>query len=79
MSIYKIFMLITVPAVVIGWIVYWLRERKLDEEEKNQPKQVSKRLTQTKSEVSDWAQKMAGFKPPKRKFESEDDDSDEDD
>lgn len=79
MSIYKIFMLITVPAVVIGWIVYWLRERKLDEEEKNQPKQVSKRLTQTKSEVSDWAQKMAAFTPPKRKFESEDDDSDEDD
>ncbi len=79
MSIYKIFMLITVPAVAIGWIVYWLRERKIAEEEKNQPKQVSKRLTQSKSEVSDWAQKMAAFKPPERKSASEDDDSESDD
>lgn len=78
MSIYKIFMLITIPALAIGWIVYWLRERKLDELEKNQPKQVSKRLTQTKSEVSDWAQKMAQYKPPERK-KIEDDDEFEDD
>ena len=79
MSIYKIFMLITVPALAIGWLVYWLRERKLDKEEQSQPKQVSARLTKTKSEVSDWAQKMASFKPPKRKFESEEDDSEDDD
>ena len=78
MSIYKIFMLITIPALAIGWIVYWLRERKLDELEKSQPKQVSKRLTQTKSEVSDWAQRMAAFKPPERK-KFEDDDESEDD
>ena len=74
MPIYKIFMLITVPALAIGWIVYWLRERKIAEEEKNQPKKVSKRLTQSKSEVSNWAQKMAEFKPPKRKIEPEDED-----
>jgi hypothetical protein len=72
-------MLIAGPAVVIGWIVYYLRERKLAEEEKNQPKQTSKRLTQSKSEVSNWAQKMAEFKPPKREFESENDDSEDDD
>ena len=67
MSTYKIFLLITFPALAIGWIAYWWWMRKIAEEEKNQPKQVSKRLTQTKSEVSDWAQKMAEFKPPERK------------
>ena len=67
MSIYKIIMLITIPALAIGWIAYLWWMRKIAEEEKNQPKQVSKRLTQTKSEVSDWAQKMAEFKPPERK------------
>lgn len=79
MSIYKIFMLIMVPALAIGWIAYWLWMRKIEEEERNQPRQVSKRLTQSKSEVSNWAQKMAEFKPPKRKFEDEDDDFDDKD
>ncbi|MHC4627670.1 MAG: hypothetical protein ACYTDV_11865 [Planctomycetota bacterium] len=77
MSTYKIFMLITVPALAIAWIAYWWWIRKIAEEEKNQPRQVSKRLSQSKSEVSDWAQKMADFKPPEyKKFqddESEDD------
>jgi hypothetical protein len=39
----------------------------IEEEERNQPKQVSKRLTQSETEVSDWAKKMAEFKPPERK------------
>jgi len=65
---YKIFMLIAVPALAIGWIAYALWERKMREEEKKQPKQESQRLTKTKSEVSDWAKKMAEYKPPKRKF-----------
>ena len=77
MSIYKIFMLITIPALAIGWIAYWLWMRKIAEEEKNQPKQVSKRLTQTKSEVSDWAKKMADFKPPTRKSASDDGESED--
>jgi hypothetical protein len=38
--------------------------RKVLEEEKKQPKQESKRLKETKSEISDWAQKMANFKKP---------------
>ena len=72
MSTYKIFMIVTIPALVIGWIAYLWWMRKIAEEEKNQPKQVSKRLTQTKSEVSDWAQKMADFKPPEhKKFEDD--------
>ena len=74
---YKIFMLVTIPALAIGWIAYWWWMRKIAEEEKNQPREVSKRLTQTKSEVSDWAQKMADFKPPEHK-KSEDDESVED-
>jgi hypothetical protein len=74
--LYKIFMLIAIPALVIGWILYWLWTRKIEEEEKNRPKPVSKRLKQTRSEVSDWAKKMAQFESPaeqarKRKLEKQ--------
>mgnify|MGYP001603181586 FL=1 len=64
---YKIFMLVAIPALAIGWIVYawWLR--KIREEEKNQPKPQSQRLVKTKTEVADWAHKMAQYKPPKIK------------
>jgi len=64
---YKIFMLIALPVLAIGWIAYALWMRKVREEEKKQPKQISERLQKTKSEVSDWAKKMAEFQPPKRK------------
>ena len=64
---YKIFMLIAIPVLIIGWVVYWLWMRKVIEEEKNQPKKESQRLTKTKSEISDWAQKMAQFKKPEIK------------
>jgi hypothetical protein len=64
---YKIFMLIAIPALVIGWIAYVMWERKMREQEKEQPKQESQRLTKSKSEVSDWAKKMAAYQPPKRK------------
>ena len=72
MKFYTIFMLIMVPALAIGWFLYWRWSKKMDEEEKNQPKPVSK----TKKEVSDWAQKMANFESPaeqarKRKLEQE--------
>lgn len=80
MSIYKIFMLIMVPALVIGWIAYWWWMRKIEQEEKDQPKQESKRLTQTKTEVSDWAKKMAEFKPPEpKKYQDQGECDDEDD
>jgi hypothetical protein len=69
---YKIFMLIALPALVIGWIAYVLWERKMREEEKKLPKQESQRLTKTKSEVSNWAKKMAAYQPPKRKTYSDD-------
>ena len=65
---YKIFMLIAIPVLIIGWVAYWLWMRKIIEEEKKQPpKKESQRLTKTKSEVSDWAQKMAYFKKPEIK------------
>ena len=64
---YKIFMLIMVPVLIIGWVVYGIWIRKVTEEEKKQPKKESQRLTKTKSEVSDWAKKMANFKKPEIK------------
>ena len=65
---YKIFMLITIPILLIGWVAYWLWQRKLDEEEKKEPgKKESERLTKTKSEISDWAKKMSDFKKPEIK------------
>ncbi len=74
---YKIFMLIAIPALAIGWIAYALWERKMREEEKKQPKQVSERLTKTKSEVSDWAKKMAAYQPPKPKKKYDDEESED--
>jgi len=68
---YKIFMLIAIPILAIGWIAYAIWIRKVREEEKKQPRKESQRLTKTKSEVSDWAKKMAEYKPPKRKFDDE--------
>ena len=62
--LYKVFMLLMIPALVIGWVAYWLWNRKIEEEEKNRPKPVSKRLKQTRTEVTDWAKKMSQFESP---------------
>lgn len=64
---YKIFMLIALPALAIAWIAYALWMRKVRQEEKKQPKPTSERLQKTKSEVVDWAKKMASYQPPKHK------------
>ncbi len=69
---YKIFMLIAVPALIIGWIAYAYWIRKVIEEEKQQPKQESQRLKKTKSEVADYAQKLKDFKKPTRKQPDQD-------
>ena len=74
---YKIFMLIAIPVLAIGWIAYALWEKKMREEEKKLPKPESQRLTKTKSEISDWAQKMAAYQPPKIKRKWEDEDFDD--
>jgi len=69
---YKIFMLIAVPALIIGWVAYAYWMRKVLEEEKKQPKQISQRLKQTKNEVADYAQKLKNFKKPTRKQPDQD-------
>jgi ABC-type glycerol-3-phosphate transport system substrate-binding protein len=70
---YKIFMLIAVPALIIAWVAYALWERKMRAEEAEQPKQISQRLKQTKNEVADYAQKLKDFKKPTRKQPDQDD------
>ena len=67
---YKIFMLIALPAIAIGWIAYAIWIRKVEAEEKKQPKPGS---VKTKSELSDWAKQMAQFKKPTYKRPDEDD------
>ena len=69
---YKIFMLIALPILAIGWIAYAIWIHKIREEEKKQPRQVSKRLQQTRSEVADWAKKLKDFKKPTRKPSDQD-------
>ncbi len=69
---YKIFMLIAVSALAIGWIAYAIWMRKVCEEEKQQPKQESQRLKQTRNEVTDYAQKLKNFKKPTHKQPDQD-------
>jgi len=67
MSTYGIFMILGVILVGGGWIAYFLWDRKQRKEEEQQPKPQSAKVQKTKSEVSEWARKMAEFKgPPKR-------------
>ncbi len=64
---YKIFMLVALPVLAVGWIAYWLWMRKVREKEKDQPRQVSKRLSTSRSDVTDWTQKMKEAKSPREK------------
>ena len=67
MSTYAIIMIIAVIGVGAGWIAYFLWDRKMRQEEEKQPKPQSQRVQKTKSDLSDWAKKMAEYKgPPKR-------------
>jgi hypothetical protein len=60
-------MILGVIVVAGGWSAYFLWDRKMRKEEEKQPKPQSQRVQKTKSELSDWAKKMAEFKgPPKR-------------
>ena len=73
MSTYAIIMIIAVIGVGAGWIAYFLWDRKMRQEEEKQPKPQSQRVQKTKSELSDWAKKMAEYKgpTPKRPAENE--------
>jgi predicted negative regulator of RcsB-dependent stress response len=67
MSTYAIIMIVGVILVGGGWIAYFIWDYKQRQEEARQPKPQSAKLQKTRSEVSDWAKKMAEFKgPPKR-------------
>jgi hypothetical protein len=60
-------MIVGVIVVGAGWIAYFLWDRKQRKEEEQQPKPQSAGVQKNKSELSDWAKKMAEFKgPPKR-------------
>ena len=67
MDLYKIFMFVALPILGIGWIGYAIWLHKVRKEEKTRPKQVSERLSTTRSEVSDWAQKMKNTESPREK------------
>ncbi len=64
---YKIFMLIALPILGIGWIGYAIWLHKIRKEEETEGKQVSERLTTTRGAVSDWAQQMEGVESPREK------------
>ena len=64
---FKIVMIIAVVALAIAWAIYGIYDYKMRQEEKKQPKQISERLQKTRSEVADYAKKLAEYKPPKRK------------
>lgn len=67
MSGYKIFMIVGVIVVAVGWIAYAIWDYKMRQEEKKQPPKRSERLQKTQSEIADWAKKMAEFKKPVQK------------
>jgi hypothetical protein len=64
MSWYGIFMIVGLVVVVGGWAAYFIWDHKMRKEEEKQPKQHGERLVKSRSEVSDWAKKMAEFKSP---------------
>ena len=55
---YKIFMLIAIPVLIIGWVVYWIWMRKVIEEEKKlsskQPSSETQKLI--KDIISNFAE-----------------------
>ncbi|MEN6427367.1 MAG: hypothetical protein ABFE13_18590 [Phycisphaerales bacterium] len=74
MGWYGWFMIVGIVVVGGGWIAYWIWDRKMQKEEAKEPPRKSERLEKTKSEVSDWAKKMAEFKSPvpPKKFNDQD-------
>jgi len=64
---YKIFMIVGIAVLGVGWIGYGIWIHKIRKEEKCRPKQISRRLSQTRGEVSDWAQRMKEVESPREK------------
>jgi uncharacterized membrane protein YciS (DUF1049 family) len=76
--VFKIIMIIALAGLAMAWIIYAIYDYKLRQEEKKQPKQSSERLKKTRSEVADWAKKLAEYKPPVPKKRTEQDESEQD-
>ena len=70
---YKLFMIVGLIVVGLGWAAYFLWDYKMRKEEAKQPKKRSERLLKTHGEVSDWAKKMAEFQSPAPKRRTEGD------
>ena len=70
---YRIFMIVGLVLVAVGWIIYGIWNYKMQQQEKSQPKPRSERLQKTQSELSDWAKQMASFKKPTYKRPDQDD------
>ena len=70
---YRIFMIVGLVLVAVGWIIYGIWNYKMQQQEKSQPKPRSERLQKTQSELSDWAKQMAAFKKPTYKRPDQDD------
>lgn len=75
---YQIFLLIAVPGLAIAWIAYAIWIRKVRKEEEKRPRVQSKRLQKTKSEMADWAEKMAKYERPKYKRPEDEDKGEQD-
>jgi uncharacterized membrane protein YukC len=58
-------MFVALPLIAIGWIGYAIWLHKIREKEKITGKPTSERLTKTRKEISDWAEKMKGHKSPR--------------
>jgi len=65
MDWYKIFMFVALPIIGIGWIGYAIWLHKIRKEEETTGKPTSERLTKTRGEISDWAEKMKGHTSPR--------------
>ena len=64
---FTVVMTIAVVLLAAGWTAYGIYEYKMRQKEKNQPKQVSEHLQKRKTEVTDWAKKMAQWESPVKK------------
>jgi len=68
---YKIFMIVGVIVVGLGWLAYAIWDYRLRQRETREPPKRSERFQKTQSEIADWAKKMAQFQKPTRKSEGD--------
>jgi len=63
LSLFKIFMIVAIVGLAIGWGIYWYSEMKWRKErQENKQGARSEKLNKSKSEFADYIKKMAKFK-----------------